>query len=120
AASPPVVYATTQVSLAQHLAEVGLENGRWLFELIREPGQGLEFAHGLFRLPHALSGRVHLAAEEVGILPVDGHFGKRLDFSLDAIELDRHEVRVLPGAAVVVETQLRHRDAVLQRANDAL
>ena len=55
----------------------------------------LQLAHGLLGLPHALGGGVHLAAQEVGILAVDGHLGQRLDLALDAIELDGDELGVL-------------------------
>ena len=55
-----------------------------------------------------------------GILPVDRHLGQRLNLAFDAIELDRDELGVLLRAPVVVEAQLAHRDAVLQRLDDAV
>ena len=63
----------------------------------------LQLADRLFRLPHAFGSRIHLAAQEIGILTIDGHLGERLDLALDAIELDRDEVGVLLGTTEVVE-----------------
>ena len=100
--------------------EIGVENRRRLLELVGQAGEVLQLADRLLGLPHAFGGRVHLAAEEIRILPVDRHLGERLDLALDAIELDRHELGVLLRAPVVVEPQLAHRDAVLQRLDDAI
>src|SRR5262245_55656095 len=74
--------------MLEHLAEIGFENGRRLLQLIGEAGQMLQLAHRLFCLSHALGRRVDLCAEEVRILAVDRHLGERLDFSLEAIQLD--------------------------------
>ena len=62
-------------------------------ELVGQAGQVLQLAHRLFRLLHAFGRRVDLTAQEVRVLPVDRHLGERLDLALDAIELDRHELR---------------------------
>ena len=80
----------------------------------------LQLADRLFRLPHAVGGGVHLIAQEVRILAVDGHLGERLDLALDAIQLEADELGVLLRALEVVEPQLAHRHAVLQRLGHAL
>ncbi len=78
---------------ASTLAQIGFEDRRRLLELIGEAGQVLQLADRLLGLPHALGGRVDLAAEEIGILPVDRHLGERLDLAFDPIELDRRRTR---------------------------
>src|SRR5262245_60806590 len=70
-------------SFAQHLSQIALENRRRFFELIGEAGEMLQLAHRLLGLPHAVGGRVDLAAEEIGILAVDRHFGERLNLSFE-------------------------------------
>src|SRR6185436_2179985 len=104
--------------MPQHRPQISFENRRRLFELVGEPGQMLQLADRLLRLAHAFGGGVDLTAEEIRVLPIDRHLGERLNFSLDAIELDRDEIGVLPGTAVVVEAQLAHGDAVLKRLQD--
>src|SRR5215471_4106676 len=79
----------------------------------------LQLADRLFGLPHAVSRRVDLAAEEIGILAVDRHLRERLNLALESIELDRDELGVLLGAAEVVEAQLVAGHAVLKRPNDS-
>src|SRR5262245_19196664 len=108
-----------RLSFAHHLAQVAFEYRRRLVQLIGEAGQVLQLADRLLGLPHAVGRRIHLAAEEIGILPVDRHFGERLDLTLETIELNRNKLGVLPGAAVVVEPQLAAGHAVLQRPDDA-
>src|SRR5262249_55936096 len=56
-------------------AEIGFENGRWLFELFAKAGQVLQFADSLFGLSHAFRRGINLAAQEVRILAVDRHLG---------------------------------------------
>src|SRR5947208_6481711 len=106
--------------MPQHLPQIGLEDRRRLFELVGEAREVLQIADRLLGLAHAVGSRIDLAAEEIGVLPVDGHLGERLDLPLDPIELDGDELGVLLGAAVVVEAKLAARDAVLQGSRDAL
>src|SRR6185436_11894805 len=112
--------ASPDPSLLEHLAQVGLQDRRRLLELLAEAGEVLQLADRPLGLAHALGGGVGLAAEEVGILPVDRHLGERLDLAFDAIELEADELGVLLRALEVVEPQLAHRDAVLQRLGDPL
>ena len=65
AASPADGGARDQASCRQHLAQIGFEDRRRLLELIGEAGQMLQLADGLLGLPHALGGRIDLAAEEI-------------------------------------------------------
>src|SRR3954471_25016847 len=106
--------------ITKHRAQIGFEDGRRVLQLVRHAGQVLQLADGLLGLPHAVGGGVDLAAQEIGILPIDRHLGESLDFSLDAIELEGDELGVLFRARVVVQPQLSHRDAVLQRLDDPL
>ena len=90
-------------------------------ELVAEAGQVLQLADGLLGLAHAFRGRVHLAAEEVGILPVDRHLGERLDLALDPIELDgRRTRRSSSRLPKLSRRSSADRDAVLQRPDDAV
>src|SRR5262245_7974142 len=78
--------AWSRRSFAQHLTQIAFENRRRLFELIGEAGEMLQLAHRFLGLPHAVRGRVHLAAEEIGILAVDRHLRQRLNLSFETIE----------------------------------
>src|SRR5688500_7007656 len=55
-----------------------------------------------------------------GVLAAHTHLDERLDLRLDAIELDGNELRVLRRLPVVVESQLRVGETVLQRPDDTL
>src|SRR5438034_1775876 len=111
--------ATSSV-MPQDRAQIGFEDRRSFLKLIGEACEVLQLADRLFRLPHAVGGRIHLAAEEIGVLTVDGHLGQRLNLAFDAIELDGNELGVLPRAPEVVEPQLAACNAVLQRSDDAV
>src|SRR5438132_12606907 len=79
--------------MGEHSAQVRFEDARRLLELIGEAGEVLQLADGLLGLSHALGRRIHLAAEEIGILAVHGGFRERRALSLDPIELDRDDAR---------------------------
>src|SRR5438552_3517719 len=81
--------------MPQYLTQVRFEDRGRLFELIGEACEMLQLADRFLGLAHAFGRRVHLAAEEIRILPVHCHFGERLYFSFDPIELDRDEVGIL-------------------------
>jgi hypothetical protein len=101
------------------LVDVGGQDRRRLL-LVAEPGDGLQLADGLLGLRHAGGDGVDLDRQLVGVLVADRHLGQRLDLRLDAVELDGHELGVVLGLVVVVEAQLRGRDRVGERAQDAI
>ena len=96
------------------------EDGRRLLDLIGESGQMLQLVHRRLRVLHTLGSRCDLMAQVVWILTADTHLDERLNLRLDAIELDRHELRVLCGLPIVLQSQLRVGDTVLQGVRDAL
>src|SRR5688572_9635060 len=118
--SAPVTPLSLAISgvMSQYLSQIRVENRRRVLQFVGEAGEVLQLAHRLLRLAHALSSGIDLTADQIRVLPVDRHLGERLDFALHPIQLDRDELRVLLRALVVVEAQLRHGDAVLQRSHD--
>ena len=91
-----------------------LENRRRLVELSRRARS--DAAADSPRPPSAACSPPPPSPDDSGVrvLTAHAHFDERLNLRLDAIELDRHELRVL-HALVVVEPQLGVGDAVLQR-----
>src|SRR5205085_6636280 len=104
----------SRASLPEHSAQIGFENRGRLLELFAKAREVLQLADGFFGLTHALGSRIHLAAEEVGVLTVDGHLRQRLNLSFDAIQFDGYKLRVLLRTGKVVQAEFPHRDAVLQ------
>ena len=75
--------------------QVGFHDLRRLGEVVDQAVDELELTDRLLGVVHAGRDRVDFAADEVRVLPIDGHLAERLDLALEPIELDVDKLGVL-------------------------
>ena len=80
----------------------------------------LQFVHRLLGVDHAGGDVIHLAADELRLLPVHGHLAQRADLVLQAVDLHADQLVVLAGLVQVRQPRAARLQVVVQRRAEPL